>query len=318
MTARRALITGISGQDGSYLAELLLDAGFEVHGLVHHSGLGLAEHLAERIEAHRGDVTDATSIERALTAARPDEVYHLAAVTAPGKSWGDATGTFDVVAGGTARLLAAVEAVQRDARVLVAGSAEIYGAPETAPQDEGTPFAPRNPYGAAKAAAVAAARAYRAGRGMFVAVGILYNHESPRRPVGFLPRKVSWHAAAIATGRASELRLGNLEARRDWGWAPEYMAGCRRMLQADAPGDYVLATGVLHSVRELVQVAFDHAAVPVEGHVVVDERFVRPEHGVPLVGDASKAREELGWRASRPFEVIIREMVDCDLEAMRA
>lgn len=313
----RALITGISGQDGSYLAELLLGKGYEVHGLVHDGKLGAARHLADSIATHSGDLRDGASLHAAVTAATPDEAYHLAAVTAPGKSWANPVETFDVISSGTVRLLAAIAERSPRARVFVAGSAEIFGEPDSAPQDEQTPFRPRNPYGAAKAAAIAATRAYRAGRDLFAAVGFLYNHESVRRPLDFLPRKVSWHAAAIASGRIAELHLGNLDAERDWGYAPEYMEGAWRALQVDAPDEYVFATGRLHSVRELVELAFARAGVPVDGRVIVDEQLVRPEPTVPLVGDPTKAERELGWKARTRFGDIVAEMVDHDLAAMR-
>lgn len=317
MSRHSALVTGLSGQDGSYLAELLLDKGYTVHGLVHTS-LGLAEHLGDRIVVHRGDVCDGPAVAAAVSASAPDEIYHLAAATRPGASWREPVHTFDVVAGGTVRLLAAVAASAPAARVFLAGSAEVFGRPRSAPQDEHTPFEPRNPYGAAKAAAVAAGRAYRNGGELFVSTGILYNHDSPRRPLDFVTRKITWHAAAIAQGRAQELRLGNLNARRDWGWAPEYVDAAWRCLQHDTPSDYIVASGTMHTVRELVDVAFAHAGVPVEGHVVVDPEFVRAEPDVPLVGDAAKARAELGWVASTPFEDMVRQMVDADMAALAA
>lgn len=317
MSVGTALITGISGQDGSYLAEQLLAKGYAVHGLVR-DGLGLAEPLAPEIEVHSGDVRDAASLAGAVAAAAPTEIYHLAGVTASHQSWGDPVGTFDVVALGTVRLLDAVVAHAPDARLFLAGSAEIFGAPAAAPQDELTPFAPRNPYGAAKVAAVAAVRAYRNGRGLFASVGLLYNHESPRRSLDFVTRKVTWHAAAIARGQADQLRIGNLDAERDWGSAPDYMDGAWRTLQAATPGDYVFATGVLHSVRELVELAFARAGVAIEDHVVVDEAFVRPEAGVPLVGDAGKAERDLGWKPSTSFEDVVAAMVDHDLEVLGA
>ncbi|MEJ7788084.1 MAG: GDP-mannose 4,6-dehydratase [Solirubrobacteraceae bacterium] len=318
MTGGVALITGISGQDGSYLAELLLEKGYRVHGLVRDGRLGAAAHLADRLEQHPGDVRDHRSLTAAVTSCQPDEVYHLAAVTAPGRSWEDPAGTFDVVAGGTVRLLQALHEHARGARFFLAGSAEVYGVPASAPQDEEAPFSPRNPYGAAKAGAIAAARAFRSGAGLFAGVGILFNHESPRRPLDFLPRKVSWHAAAIATGREEQLRLGDLDARRDWGSAPDYMDGAWRVLQADRPADYVFATGRLHSVRELVDIAFARAGVAVSGRVVVDEQLVRRDGPVPLVGDAGKARRELGWEPTTSFEDLIATMVDADLQAMSA
>jgi GDPmannose 4,6-dehydratase len=311
-----ALVTGISGQDGSYLAELLLDQGYDVHGLVRGDRLGLAEHLRNRITSHSGDLRDADSLLAAVRDSRPDEVYHLGAATHAGRSADDPEGVRDVVARGTERLLEAVASKQPTAKVFCASSAEVFGSPAAAPQTEETPAKPRNPYGEAKAEALELARHFRADRALWVSVGILYNHESPRRPLSFVTRKVTWHAAAIARGKADELRIGNLDARRDWGYAPEYMEGVRRTLQHDEPTDFVLATGVLHTVRELVEAAFDRAGVPTEGHVVVDPAFVRPDEAVPLVGDPRKARDTLGWVASTPFVDVIAEMVDADLEAL--
>jgi GDPmannose 4,6-dehydratase len=313
--APAAFVTGLSGQDGSYLAELLLDKGYVVHGLVRDGRWGSAAHLSDRVVAHDGDLRDGVSLEAAVSAAAPREIYHLAAVTSPGKSWDDAAGTFDVVTTGTVRLLDTVVRRAPQARILLAASAEVFGEPASAPQDEDTPLRPRNPYGAAKAAVIAAAEAYRRGRGLFASVGIFYNHESPRRPVDFVTRKVTWHAAAIARGDADVLRLGNLDARRDWGYAPDYMRGAWAALQAEAPSDYVFATGELHSVRELVDVAFARAGVPVDDHVEVAEEFVRPEPDVPLVGDPGRAERELGWRAETRFDAVVAEMVDHDMAA---
>lgn len=311
-----ALITGLSGQDGSYLAESLLTDGYEVHGLVRDGRLGSAAHLADRVAVHAGDLRDDASLREAVRASRPDEVFHLAAASHVARSFTDPETVRDVIAGGTERLLAAVLSEAPAARVFCASSAEVFGAAASAPQDERTALSPRNPYGVAKVEALEIARSYRADRGLWVAAGLLYNHESPRRPLDFVTRKVTWHAAAIARGRATELRLGSLGARRDWGYAPDYVDGARRTLSAASPDDFVFATGVLHTIGELVETAFSRAGVPSDGHVVVDPAFVRPDEVVPLVGDARKAREELGWVPSTPFEEVIAEMVDADLEAL--
>lgn len=317
MRTPTALITGISGQDGSYLGETLLAKGYEVHGLVRKGNLGLARHLEGRIAAHSGDINSSEDVTRIVREVAPDEIYHLASQTRPGASWDDPIGTFDVSALGTVRLLEAALRGAPDVKVFVAGSAEMYGSPAEAPQDERTPFTPRNPYGAAKAAAMSAARAYRAGRDLFVSVGVLFNHESPRRPVDFVSRKVTWHAAAIVRGRARELRLGNLDAQRDWGYAPDYVEGAWLALQAQQPDDYVFATGELHSVRELVDIAFARAGIEAAGRVIEDERLFRPEPPTPLVGNPDKAKRELGWKATISFEAMVAEMVDRDLEALR-
>lgn len=316
MSAGTALITGISGQDGSYLAEALLAKGYEVHGLVRSGHLGLAGHLAADVETHEGDLRDGESLERAVRETSPDEVYHLAGVTMPGRSWENPAAVLDIVAGGTVRLLDALSRLAADARTFVAGSSEVFGPTGRKPRDEQAPFEPRNPYGAAKAAAVAAARAYRSGRGMWVTAGLLYNHESPRRPIEFVTRKVTWHAAAIALGKARELHIGNLDAHRDWGYAPEYMEGAWRALQAHEPSDYVFATGVQHSVRELVEIAFARAGLSVADHIVVDRNLVSPGHANAPAADPRKARQELGWKAGVSFEELVNKMVDADLEAL--
>jgi GDPmannose 4,6-dehydratase len=313
VSAGSALITGISGQDGSYLAEQLLGEGMAVHGLLRAGNLGASAHLRGRVIEQHGDLRDAASVTAAVRAAAPTEIYHLGALS---HVTGSPVEAFrDVVAGGTRRVLEAAVEHAPQARVFCASSAEVFGAAETAPQDESTPVRPRNAYGEAKAEALAIVREFRDG-GAWVSAGIFYNHESPRRPRSFVTRKVTWHAAAIARGRAAELRLGSLDAQRDWGYAPEYVDAARRSLRASRPDDFVLATGVLHSVRELVEVAFTRAGVAVDGRVTVDPELVRPSEPAPLVGNPANARRELGWEASMPFEAVIAEMVDRDLEAL--
>ena len=238
---------------------------------------GSAAHLRDVVRGHPGDVRDPEAIAAAVQAAAPDEVYHLASETQPGRSAEDPERTLDVVAGGTERLLDAVARHAPGARVFCASSSEVFGEPDSAPQDEQTSLRPSNPYGEAKAEALLAARERRERQSQWVATGIFYNHESVRRPLSFVTRKITWHAAAIAAGEAGELRLGNLDARRDWGYAPEFVEGAWRTMQADEPGDYVFATGVLHSVRELLETAFGRAGVAVDGHVVVDEKLVRDD-----------------------------------------
>lgn len=311
-------MTGLSGQDGSFLAEILLAKGYEVHGLIHAGGLGLASHLAGEVRTYDGDLRDGGSIDRAVAAAMPDEIYHLAGVTSPGRSWAAPAEVFDIVATGTTRVLDSIDRLAPHARTFVAGSSEAFGPPMTEPKNETAPIAPRNPYGAAKAATISIARAYRHGRGRWVAVGHLFNHESHRRPQAFVTRKVTWHAAAIAAGRLSTLEIGDLEASRDWGYAPEYMEGAWRTLQTDEPGEYVFATGKRHTVRELVELAFARAGVSVEDHVSVNRSLVATRHGDGAVGDPRKARRELGWRAETEFAEIVNRMVDADLELVAA
>jgi GDPmannose 4,6-dehydratase len=315
-----ALITGITGQDGSYLAELLLERGYRVVGLTRDragAAQGWLAPLADRIDLVAGDLADGDSIAAAVRAAAPDEVDHLAAETATLGSWDDPERVADITATGTVRLLEAVRRGAAGARVAVASSSEIFGAADRSPQDETTPVRPRSPYGAAKAYAFAMTRAYREHHGMFAAAAVLYNHESPRRPLDFVTRKVTDAVARTALGSEGELRLGNLDSVRDWGYAPDYVEALWRMLQADAPDDYVVGTGRGRTVRDLCAAAFGAAGLDWREHVVEDERFWRPAESVPLVADPTRAAERLGWTAATSFDRLITIMVEADLERHR-
>ncbi len=319
---RRALITGIAGQDGSYLAERLLAAGYEVTGL-DRAGTDQAPNIAairDQVAFVAVDLREPDSLRGSIADARPDELYHLAAPTFVPDSWDDPTETVAAIAGGTATVLAAALALDERPRVWVSTSSELFGDAVTSPQNEGSPMRPRTPYGVAKLAAHGLVRTLRERHGLFACSGITFNHESPRRPPHFLPRKVTRGAAAIALGLQDELVLGDLDAVRDWSDARDIVAGAHLALQADAPGDYVLASGIGHTVRDLVETAFAAAGVTggVERHVRVDPEFVRPREPVPLVGDPSLARRVLGWDAAISFEAMIGEMVQLDLAELAA
>ncbi len=314
----RALITGISGQDGSYLAELLLGAGAEVHALHHADESAPPPYCPDDVVVHVGDVTDHEATRRLMLDLVPDEVYNLAAVSSVARSWEEP----DLVAAVNGRAavalmesaLAAQQATGRPVRFVQASSAEIFGQPDHSPQDERTPVRPTNPYGAAKAHAHEMIGVLR-GRGLQATSVILYNHESPRRPRHFVTRKITATVAAISTGRADRLVLGNLDARRDWGWAPDYVDAMTRAARAAEPQDFVVATGVGHSVREFVAAAFAHAGIDDwEPLVATDPTLLRPADAVELRGDASRAREVLGWSPTLGFEQIVARMVDADLE----
>lgn len=314
-----ALITGISGQDGSYLAERLLGDGYRVVGVARDPGAaatGWLAPIAGRIELLRGDVTDAASLAAAVRDSVPDEVYHLAAESVAHGSWDDPERAGNVTALGTTRLLEAVRREAPGARVAVACSSEIFGVAGRSPQDESTPVHPRSPYGAAKAYGHAITGAYRTHHGIFACSAVLYNHESPRRPVGFVTRKVSEAAARIARGRATELRLGNLDAVRDWGYAPEYMDALVRMLQAEAPDDYVVGTGHGHTVRELCDAAFRFVGLDWRDHVIEDQRFWRPAESVSLVANPARAASRLGWTATTGLLRLAALMVEADLRRL--
>jgi GDPmannose 4,6-dehydratase len=312
---RRALITGITGQDGSYLAELLLDEGCAVYGLVRRSSnprLDRIAHLQDRLELVHGDLLDQSSLMRALAEAKPHEVYNLAAQSFVPRSFDEPVSTAEITGLGVTRLLEAVRHVCPEARFYQASTSEMFGDADESPQKETTPFRPRSPYGVAKVYAhwmtVNAREAY----GLHASSGILFNHESPRRGVEFVTRKITRAAARIALGKDRELRLGNVEARRDWGFAGDYVRAMTRMLQQDEPGDYVIATGETHSVREVCAIAFGALGMDWQEHVVVDEGLLRPADVQQLVGDASKARARLGWRPQTGFEELIRGMVEAD------
>lgn len=317
---RRALITGVSGQDGSYLAELLLERGYKVHGLVRRSSnerLERIAHLEGRIELLRGDLLDQTSLLRAVEQSAPDEVYNLAAQSFVPTSWQEPVLTAEFTALGVTRLLEALRQVAPRARFYQASSSELFGKVQQSPQSERTPFWPRSPYGVAKLYAHWITVNYRESFGMHACCGILFNHESPRRGAEFVTRKITREAARIRRGLSKELRLGNLEARRDWGFAGDYVDAMWRMLQRDTPEDYVIATGEMHSVREVCEVAFGTLGLDWREHVVHDPKLVRPAEVDLLVGDASKARRELGWQPKTSFRELIESMVRADFDALR-
>ncbi len=317
---RRALITGIGGQDGSYLAELLLNADYEVVGLVR-PGAPRYENLAGiegRIELYEADLLNQTSLAQALRAARPAEVYNLAAPSFVPASWERPVQTAEFAAVGATSLLEAIRIVDPHIRFYQASSSEIFGDPTDVPQTEDTPLAPVTPYGVAKAYAHFSARSYRHRYGLFACSGILYNHESPRRPLEFLPRKVAHGAAAVSLGLQDELVLGDLDARRDWGYAGDYVRAMWLMLQQDEPGDYIVASGEGHAVQELVECAFGHVGLDWRDHVRPDPAFQRGRAELHrLVGDPTRARERLGWEAELDFTQLVHLLVDADLERLR-
>jgi GDPmannose 4,6-dehydratase len=319
VSAPRALITGITGQDGSYLAELLLDRGYEVHGMVRRASTEKSErieHIRERITLHQGDLLDQRSLSDALKASNPDEIYNLAAMSFVAVSWIQPTLTAEFTGVGVTRLLEAMREACPEARFYQASSSEMFGKVREVPQNESTPFYPRSPYGVAKAYGHFITVNYRESYDLHAASGILFNHESERRGLEFVTRKITWHAAAIKAGKKTELRLGNLDAQRDWGYAKDYVDAMWRILQHDEASDYVIATGKAHSVRDCVQIAFDHVGLNWEDHVVTDESLVRPAEVDHLIGDYSKAKVELGWEPTTTFEELIRLMVEADTELL--
>jgi GDPmannose 4,6-dehydratase len=320
VSARRALITGITGQDGSYLADFLLDQGYEVHGMVRRSStekFDRIEHIRDKLKLHQGDLLDHRSLVDSLRAAQPDEVYNLAAMSFVAASWVQPTLTAEFSGVGVTRLLEALREVCPEARFYQASSSEMFGKVREVPQTEMTPFYPRSPYGVAKAYGHFITVNYRESYGLHATSGLLFNHESPRRGLEFVTRKITWHAAAIKLGLESELRLGNLEAERDWGFAGDYVRAMWMMLQQDEPQDFVIATGIAHSVKDCVDVAFDQAGLPIDDHVVIDEALLRPAEIEHLIGDASKAHRLLGWQPQTTFEQLIRMMVDADYKLLK-
>jgi len=312
----RALITGVTGQDGSYLAELLLDKGYQVAGMVRRSSTVSFEriaHLMDRMEFVSGDLLDQLSMVEALRSFEPEEVYNLAAQSFVQTSFSQPVLTGETTALGVTRLLDAVRLVDTSIRYYQASSSEMFGKAAEVPQTEATPFHPRSPYGVAKVYGHWITVNYRESYGLHASSGMLFNHESPRRGLEFVTRKISHGAARIALGQESELRLGNLDAKRDWGFAGDYVEAMWRMLQQDEPGDFVVCTGETHSVREFCQVAFGHLGLDWEAHVVVDEEFIRPAEVDLLVGDASRAAKVLGWSATMDFEGLVTMMVDADM-----
>jgi len=313
---RRALITGITGQDGSYLAELLLDKGYDVIGMVRRTSTVTFEridHLIDRIELHSGDLMDPLSLIEALRAHEPDEVYNLAAQSFVPTSFEQPVLTGETTALGVTRLLDAIRVVNPAIRFYQASSSEMFGQVREVPQTETTPFHPRSPYGVAKVYAHWITVNYRESYGLHASSGILFNHESPRRGLEFLPRKISHGVAQIALGQATELRLGNLEAKRDWGYAGDYVDAMWRMLQLDEPDDFVICTGETRTVREFCEKAFSRVGLDADEHIVIDEKFYRPAEVDLLVGDRAKAESVLGWRPTVDFTGLVEMMVDADM-----
>jgi GDPmannose 4,6-dehydratase len=322
---KRALITGITGQDGSYLAELLLEKGYEVHGIVRRVAIEDPEHrlwrilhIKDRLHLHAASLESLPSIYRVFQTIKPDECYHLAAQSFVAYSFEDEFSTLNANINGTHHVLAALRDCTPDCRLYFAASSEMFGKVAEVPQNEFTPFHPRSAYGISKVAGFHLTRNYREAYGIKAASGILYNHESPRRGYEFVTRKITAQAARIKLGLAKEVRLGNLEARRDWGHAREYVRAMWAMLQQDHPTDYVIATGEQHSVRDLADVAFSYLGLNYRDHVVVDEQFLRPADVETLLGDATKAKRELGWTCKVSFKELIEEMVEADLRLLRA
>jgi GDPmannose 4,6-dehydratase len=313
------LITGITGQDGSYLAELLLEKGYEVTGIVRRSSapnLWRIEHLLDRIELRPGDLLDQLSIMKVLAEVRPHEVYNLAAMSFVPASWDQPMLTGEFNAQGVTRLLEAIRQVDPESRLYQASSSEMFGKVREVPQTELTPFYPRSPYGVSKVFAHYITVNYRESYNLFAVSGILFNHESPRRGLEFVTRKVTDGVARIKLGLADSLALGNLDAQRDWGFSGDYVRAMWLMLQQTQPDDYVIATGESHSVRELVEVAFDHVKLDWKGYVRLDPKFLRPAEVDHLIGDASKAQKALGWRPDVDFAGLVRMMVDADLNRL--
>ena len=313
---RRALITGITGQDGSYLAELLLDKGYDVVGMVRRTSTVTFEridHIMDRIQLHSGDLMDPLSLIEALRAHEPDEVYNLAAQSFVPTSFEQPVLTGETTALGVTRMLDAIRIVNPAIRFYQASSSEMFGKVREVPQTETTPFHPRSPYGVAKVYAHWITVNYRESYGLHASSGILFNHESPRRGLEFLPRKISYGVAQIALGQATELRLGNLESKRDWGYAGDYVDAMWRMLQLDEPDDFVICTGETRTVREFCEKAFSRAGLDADDHVVVDERFYRPAEVDLLVGNRAKAESILDWRPTVDFTGLVEMMVDSDL-----
>ena len=318
---KRALITGITGQDGSYLAEFLLDQGYEVIGLMRRSATSNLEriaHIQERITLVSGDIGDQVSLMNVLRDYHPHEVYHLAAQTFVGASWGQAALTGETTALGVTRMLDAIRLIDPEIRFYQASSSEMFGRVRTEPQKEDTALYPRSPYGVAKVYGHWITVNYRESHGIHASSGILFNHESPRRGLEFVTRKVTNAVARIKLGQQQELRIGSLEPKRDWGFAGDYVKAMWSMVQQESPGDFVIATGQTHSVRELCEYAFKLVDLNYEDHVVTDPAFIRPAEVDLLVGDASKANEVLGWKPSVSFHELIEMMVLADLKAVRA
>jgi len=314
---KKALITGITGQDGSYLADLLLEKGYEVHGLIRRtstSDLSRIRHIQDRIKLVPGDLMDQHSLTTAVHEIQPDEVYNLAAQSFVAASWSQPVLTGELTGMGVTRMLEAVRLAKPDARFYQASSSEMFGKVKQSPQNENTPFYPRSPYGVAKVYGHSITVNYRESYGLFASAGILFNHESPRRGLEFVTRKVTNAVARIKLGKQNELRMGNLEPHRDWGFAGDYVEVMWLMLQREQPDDYVVGSGKAKSVRDLVELAFRYAGLDMEKHLVIDQSFFRPAEVDRLLADSSKAKSKLGWEPKVSFEELIEMMVHADLE----
>src|SRR6195952_455621 len=321
MTQKSALITGITGQDGSYLAELLLRHGYDVHGMVRRSSTEKFEridHLRDRITFHQGDLLDQRSLVDAIRASKPDEIYNLAAMSFVATSWIQPTLTADFTGVGVTRMLEAMREAAPEARFYQASSSEMFGKVLEVPQTESTPFYPRSPYGVAKAYGHFITVNYRESYNLHATSGILFNHESPRRGLEFVTRKITWHAAAIKHGKRDKLELGNLDAERDWGYAKDYVVAMWAMLQQDKADDYVIATGKTNTVRECVEIAFDEAGLgDYEPYAEINPAFLRPAEVDQLIGSPAKAKADLGWEPETSFEELIRLMTRADLGLLK-
>ena len=318
---KKALISGITGQDGSYLAEFLLAKGYEVHGIVRRVAIEDPVHrlfrilsVKDRLHLHAASLESLPSLYRVLHTVRPDECYHLAAQSFVAYSFEDEFSTLNANINGTHHMLAAIRDVVPQCRFYFAASSEMFGNAEQSPQTEATPFYPRSAYGISKVAGYHLTRNYRQAYSIFACNDILYNHESPRRGYEFVTRKITSHAARIRLGLAKELRLGNLDAKRDWGHSADYVEAMWLMLQQDKPDDYIVATGEQHSVREFAEAAFSHVGLDYRQYVTIDPQFQRPADVETLLGDASKAKAKLGWASSHSFQVLVHEMVEADLQ----
>lgn len=318
--SKKALVTGLTGQDGSYLAELLHEKGYEIHGLLRRSSQPIDQrlgHLADFVKIQHGDLTDSLSLRDILSKVQPDEIYNLAAQSHVAWSFKTPESTFDITGAGCLRLLEAMRQTSPESRFYQASSSEMFGLVQETPQKETTPFHPRSPYGVAKVAAYWATVNYREGYDLFACNGILFNHESERRGEEFVTRKITIAVAKIALGLQKKLMLGNLDAKRDWGYAPEYVDAMWRMLQQDEPDDFVIATGETHSVRDFCKAAFSHVGLNWEEYVEIDPDFFRPAEVSLLVGDPTMAKEKLGWTPQVSFEGLVSRMVDADIARLK-
>ena len=318
--SKKALITGITGQDGSYLADFLLEKGYEVYGMVRRSSMekfDRIEHIHDKINIRQADLLDQYSIIKLLEDVQPDEIYNLAAMSFVPTSWNQPVLTAEFTAIGVTRMLEAVRAVNPRIRFYQASSSEMFGKVKEIPQSENTPFHPRSPYGVAKVYGHWITVNYRESYDIFGVSGILFNHESPRRGLEFVTRKVTYTASKIKLGLEKELRMGNLDAKRDWGYAGDYVKAMWLMLQQPEPDDYVIATGETHSVKELVETAFSYLEMDYKDYIVIDERFIRPAEVDLLIGDNSKAKKKLGWKPAINFQGLVKMMVDADMELLK-